>query len=161
MSRWPHLARCPDNFEDFADVFFVLGDQRLPVHSQYLASHSKLMQNMMREAPGFSKDRPLVLDRQLEAFAPNDLQLFLNHIYLSPAISAVPEAHALVQLADLFDAGQLMHKAVEYLEEASADELFSSKDTILHWLLLAERYRLTALMAKCANQAAFHFSEVK
>ena len=66
MPKWPHLSSCPDNFEDFADVLFVVGNEQLPAHSQYLAGHSKLMQHMMREATAFSQNQPLVLDRQLQ-----------------------------------------------------------------------------------------------
>ncbi|KAL0033589.1 hypothetical protein WJX79_006080 [Trebouxia sp. C0005] len=79
MPHWPHLASCPESFEDFADVVFVVGNERLPAHSQYLASYSKLMQALMRDSPTFSKDNPLVLDQQLQAFAREDIQTFLDH----------------------------------------------------------------------------------
>ena len=107
MSRWPHLASCPENFEGFADVIFVVSEQRLPAHSQYLASHSKLLQNVIRESSKFSNEAPLVLDRQLEGFAASDLQVFLNQVYLSTVISSVAEAQGLLRIADLFDAAKL------------------------------------------------------
>ena len=34
MPTWSHLASCPDNFEDLADVVFVVGGQRMPAYSQ-------------------------------------------------------------------------------------------------------------------------------
>ncbi|KAL0046524.1 hypothetical protein WJX82_002978 [Trebouxia sp. C0006] len=124
MSQWPHLASFPDSFEDFADVIFVVSEQRLPAHSHYLASHSKILQNVMRECPTFSKDAPLVLDRQLGGFAASELQTFLNQIYFSPVISSVAEAQDLLKVADLFDAATLLGKAVAYLEKTPAQDLF-------------------------------------
>ena len=38
MSRWSHLASCPDSFEDSADVFFVIEYEHMPAHSQILGS---------------------------------------------------------------------------------------------------------------------------
>jgi len=58
----------------------------------------------MRESPTFSKDAPLVLDRQLEGFAASELQTFLNQICVSTVISSVAEAQDLLKIADLFDA---------------------------------------------------------
>lgn len=161
MPRWPHLSACPDNFEDFADVLFVVGNEQLPAHSQYLAGHSQLMQHMMREATAFSKNQPLVLDRQLQSFTRAELQTFLDHVYLSPAVGSITDAQALVKVADMFDAAKLMSNAVSYLEKASPDELFGSKDTIVRWLLLAEKYNLTSLLTKCARQAALRYTEVR
>ena len=160
MSRWSYLVSCPDNFEDFADVVFVIGNERMPAHSQYLAGQSKLMQNLMREASAFSKDRPLVLDHQLQSFAIEDLRTFLNHVYVSSAIGSASEAYALIKVADMFDATKLMTKAITYLEKES-DDLLVSKESIVRWLLLAERFALASFMTKCANQAALMYSEVK
>ena len=160
MSRWPHLACCPENFEDFADVILVVREQRLPAHSQYLASHSKLLQNIMRDSSTFSKDAPLVLDRQLEGFAASDLQTFLNQVYLATVIRSVADAQGLLRIADLFDAAKLVGKAIAYLEETSAQDLFASSSTILQWLLLAERYNMTSFMRRCAVHAAIAYQEV-
>ena len=161
MSRWPHLASCPDNFEDFADVVMVVGNQRIPAHSQYLAGYSKLMQNLLRDSHSFSKDAPLVLDEQLEGFAASELQSFLNHIYLSPVISSSTEAYALLRLADLFDAAKLMGKAVAYLEETAAGDLYASGEATLKWLLLAEQHNLELFMKRCANLAAIQYAQVR
>ncbi|KAL0038929.1 hypothetical protein WJX77_002259 [Trebouxia sp. C0004] len=76
MPHWSHLASCPERFEDLADVVFVVGNERLPAHSQYMASDPKLMQALMRDSPTFSKDQPLLLDQQLQAFAREDVQTF-------------------------------------------------------------------------------------
>lgn len=161
MPKWPHLSSCPDNFEDFADVLFVVGNEQLPAHSQYWAGHSKLMQHMMREATAFSQNQPPVLDRQLQNFTRGELQTFLDHVYLSPAVGSIADAQALVKVADMFDAAKLMCKAVSYLEKASPDELFGSKDSIVRWLLVAEKYNLASLLTKCARQAALRYTEVR
>lgn len=160
MPQWSHLACCPGNFEEFADVVFVVGNERLPAHSQYLASYSKLMQALMRDSPTFSKDNPLILDQQLQAFAQEDIQTFLDHVYLNHDVRSPAEAHALLRLADLFDAAKLLGKAVEYLEAASPEDMFVDKEAILRWLLLAERFDLLSFMRKCANHAAIHYQEV-
>lgn len=161
MSRWPHLASCPEHFEDFADIVMVVGNQRIPAHSQYLAGYSKLMQNLLRDSHSFSKDTPLVLDKQLEAFTASELQSFLNQIYLSPVISSSTEAYALLKLADLFDAAKLLGKAVAYLEETAAGDLFASSDATLQWLLLAERLNLESFMKRCANIAAIQYRQIR
>ncbi len=98
MPHWSHLASCPEGFEDFRDVVFVVGNERLPAHSQHLASYSKLMQALMRNSPTFSKDNPLVLDQQLQAFPREDIQTFLDHVYLNRGVSLSAEAHALLRL---------------------------------------------------------------
>ena len=131
MSRWPHLGSCPEHFEEFADIVMVVGTQRIPAHSQYLAGHSKLMQNLTRDSPSFSKDAPLVLDQQLQGFEASELQSFLNQVCLSPVLSSSAEAFALLRLADLFDAAKLMGKAVAYLEETAAGELYASSGATL------------------------------
>lgn len=160
MPHWSHLASCPEGFEDFADVVFIVGNERLPAHSQYLASYSKLMQALMRDSPTFSKNNPLVLEQQLRAFAREDIQTFLDHVYLIRGVSSSAEAYALLRLADLFDAAKLMGKAMEYLEAASPEDMFVDKEAILRWLLLAERFDLASFMRKCANHAAIHYQEV-
>ncbi len=160
MSQWPHLASFPDSFEDFADVIFVVSEQRLPAHSYYLASHSKILQNVMRECPTFSKDAPLVLDRQLGGFAASELQTFLNQIYFSPVISSVAEAQDLLKVADLFDAATLLGKAVAYLEETPAQDLFVSSSKLLDWMLFAERCNFTSFMKRCAAHAAIAYEDI-
>ena len=160
MPHWSHLACCPGNFEEFADVVFVVGNERLPAHSQYLASYSKLMQALMRDSPTFSKDNPLILDQQLQAFAREDIQTFLDHVYLNRDVRSPAEAQALLRLADLFDAAKLLGKAVEYLEAASPEDMFVDKEAILRWLLLAERFDLLSFMRRCASHAAIHYQEV-
>lgn len=160
MHGWPHLASCSDSFEDFEDVLFVVGGQRLPAHSQYLASHSKLMQTLLRDSQAFSRDQPLVLDQQLQGFSPEDLQTFINHVYLSSLIKSSAEALALLRVADLFDASKLMGVAVSYLETASGDDMFSTNEGIVRWLLLAERFDMPAFLKKCANHAAIHYQDV-
>ena len=165
MPRWPHLASCPDNFEDFADVVFVVGGQRLPAHSQYLAATSKLMQTLLHDAHTFSKQQPLILDQQLRAFSQEDLQTFVVHVYLNPEVDSAAAAEALLEVADLFDASKLMEKAVAYLEEnsvefCSVESIFASPDDILHWLMLAEYYKLPSLLKRCANHAAICYRDV-
>ena len=160
MSQWPHLKECPENFEDFSDIIMVVGGQRIPAHSQYLAGHSKLMQNLMRDSLPFSKVKPLILDQQLQGFAACDLQSFLNQVYLSPVITSATEAHALLRLADFFEAAKLMAKAVAYLEEAATDDLSASDDAVLTWLLLAERFNLKSVMKRSSNLAAIQYAKV-
>ena len=118
------------------------------------------MQALMRDSPTFSKDNPLILGQQLQAFAREDIQTFLDHVYLNRDVRSPAEAHALLRLADLFDAAKLLGKAVEYLEAASPEDMFVDKEAILRWLLLAERFDLLSFMRKCANHAAIHYQEV-
>ena len=139
----------------------VVGSQQIPAHSQYLAGHSKLMQNLMHDSPPFSKGAPLVLNKQLQGFTASELQSFLNHIYLSPVISSSAEAYALLRLADLFDAAKLMGKAVAYLEETAAGDLYASGDVTLKWLLLAERLNLESFMKRSANLAAIQYTQIR
>ncbi len=161
MPRWLHLASCPDGFEGFADVMFVVGGQSLPAHSQYLASHSKLMQSLMRASPSFNKEQPLILDQQLQAFSQGDLQIFLNHVYLNAGVASSAEADALLKVADFFDAAKLMEKSVAYLQEASGEDIFATNEDTMRWLLLAEQFKLPGFLTMCANQAAINFKQVR
>ena len=160
MPRWPHLACCPDNFEDLADVLFVVGGQRMPAPSQFLAAASKMMQSLMCDSQTFSKEQPLVLDQQLEGFSEADLQTFLNHVYLNSEIASPAAADAVIKVADLFDASKLMEKAVTYLEEVPGGNMFATSDDVMHWLLLAERFKLASFLKRFANHAAIRYKDV-
>lgn len=160
MPRWPHLASCPDTFEDLADVLFVVGGQRMPAHSQFLAAASKMMQSLMSDSQTFSKEQPLVLDQQLQGFSEADLQTFLNHVYLNSEIASPAAADAILKLADLFDASKLMEKAITYLEEVPGGNMFATSDDVMHWLLLAERFKLASFLMRCANHAAIRYKDV-
>lgn len=54
-----------------------------------------------------------------------------------------------------------MGKAVAYLEESAADDLYASDGAILTWLLLAERFNLKSLMRRSANLAAIQYIQTR
>ena len=118
------------------------------------------MEALTQDANSFSKEQPLILDQQLQAFFEADLQTFLNHVYLNSEVDSAAAAVALLRVADLFDASKLMAKADAYLEQQSGESMFASPDDILRWLLLAEQFRLPCLMKKCANHAAIRYKDV-
>lgn len=158
MSAISHLAACPEGFEDFADMILVVNGHRLPAHSQILASHSKLIQSLLRDCPTFNKDQPLILDQQLQHLEQRDVQTFLDHTYNRREISSNADAQALLKVADCFESGQLMTKSLDYL--FTADDLFADQHSILDWLQLAERLNILDFVTKCAGYAAIHFDQV-
>lgn len=46
----PYLQMFSQSFQDLADVEFDIDGERLPAHNQYLASHSKLLQDLLQTA---------------------------------------------------------------------------------------------------------------
>ena len=132
----------------------------MPAHSQLLAAASRIIQNLMLDSHTFSREQPLVLDQQLRGFSETDLQTFLNHVYLNSDLASPAAAHALLKVADLFDAKKVMETAITCLEKVPAGNVFATTDDVLHWLLLAERFNLASLLKKSANHAAMRYKDV-
>ena len=151
MTPWAHLVACPENFEVFADVLFIVGEHRLPAHSQYLACHSKLLQDLILATASFSKDQPLVIQQQLQAFSPEAVQTFLNHVYGSAPLESPAAADMLLKVADYFNAPQMMEKAIQYFELIHPADLIKTTDDVLKWLGVADRFNSSALSRKCTN----------
>ena len=87
-----HLRTFPDGFEEFADVIFEIGADRLPAHSQYPASHSTTLQHALRDAHSFSEEKPLVLKQTDLDYSASHLECLLMHVYTNVPIQAISDA---------------------------------------------------------------------
>ena len=155
-----YLGNCPDGFQDLADVMLVVGDQSLPAHSQYLASPSRLLFQLLLDCPSFSRQQPLIISRELEGYKLVDVQTFLRHTYKDTAVENGEEAWQLLQIADQFDSPSLMEKAVTFLDSSQGDSLLKPNcgpKGAVHWLQLAERFRLTKFSERCIKYVADNF----
>jgi hypothetical protein len=155
-----YLGNCPAGFKDLADVILVVENQSFPAHSQYLASHSRLLYNLLADCPPFSRLQPLIIRRELEGYKLADVQTFLRHSYKDTTVGSDKEAWQLLQIADQFDSPSLMEKAVGFLETAQGDSFLQADcgpKGALHWLQMAERFGLTKFSQRCTKFVAEHF----
>lgn len=160
MVQWAHLAGCSHDCANLADIVFVVGDVRMPAHSQRLAATSKVISALLRDSHTFSAKQPLVLEQQLQTFSVDELQTFLNHIYLDADLDSPAAAEALVRIADFYDATTLLEKADVFLSEVTGSILFARPSDVLHWILLTDRHELPLLLNKCASQAAMCYRDL-
>ena len=93
----------PDNFIDLADVYLVVEGEKLPAHSQFLASTSAVMHKLLHDCPAYSKQQPLVLQDAVKDYGAADMQTFLQHVYTNKKVAKAEEAVQLLMAADRFD----------------------------------------------------------
>lgn len=147
----PYFEGAPPEFCDNADVEFNCGEQRLPAHSQILASQSHFMAKMFQDLKvSFSAtDKFVVPEETLAGFTSAQLERFLAKLYnTSPdRIRSAAEAHELYRLADLFDCPKLRAACSVYLVQNAGTflEATSLEQGVLKWLLVAEEFGIESL----------------
>lgn len=160
MTHPSYFKSCEEKFVDVADVIFMVEGHRLPAHSQVLASQSKLVQSILLDAHSFSIDQPLVFDQELQGFSKADVTVFLSNIYCPFSVNTVPEASAVLKLADLFDAPNLVRKTIGQLKGPLWSVPFEGNESVLAWLYIAERFLDKKYIEKCAHHAALNYGAV-
>lgn len=146
-----------------ADVIIMISGKKLPAHSQFLASQSRLFESLMRATDNtFSKAEPLTISTPLEGYQEADVMTFLRHVYKQQPLQSEKEAWGLLPIADQFDSPSLTGKAIEIIEAAQGDSLFSHSDKdVLDWWHLAERFNLQSFKARCVTAVAQHFETLQ
>ncbi len=154
-----YLGNCPRGF--MADVVLAVNKKKLPAHSQFLASQSRLLEGLLQDTNStFSKQTPLVISTPLEGYKESDVLTFLRHVYKDQPVQSEQEALSLLQIADQFDSPGLTEKAVMVLEAAQGNSLFSSRSSgkdVLDWLHVAERFNLSSFKIRCIRAVAQQF----
>ncbi|KAK9866046.1 hypothetical protein WJX84_008175 [Apatococcus fuscideae] len=79
MVVYPYFEFAPEGFVDSADVILEVEGQRLPAHSQFLASQSRFMDNMVKDLGGnFSRSEQIIVPASmLSNYKAQDVQAFL------------------------------------------------------------------------------------
>ena len=166
MASLPYFAFAPDGFADTADVILEVESQRLPAHSQFLASQSKFMHNILqdlgRSRKTFTDEEQLVIPASmLSDFTAQDVEAFLCQVYdfSHNQPRTVAQAHQLFRLADRFDSTKLLKRCVDFLC-SQHDALFkptTQEDGALKWALLAEQYGLDEILERVLKYIACNF----
>ena len=163
LCELPYLGSCPSGFVDMADVVLVVNGKRLPAHSQFLASQSRLFESLLKDTGStFSKVEPLIISSPLQTYREVDVVTFLRHVYKDQPLQSEQEAWDLLPIADQFDSPSLCGKAVLVIEAAQGNSLFSnsSKDVIAWWQL-ADRFNLHSFKSRCVKAVAQQFETLQ
>ena len=156
-----YLGNCLPGFADLADVLLQVDGKRLPAHSQFLASQSRLFEGLLQDTDGtFCKRAPLVISTPLQHYREIDVLTFLRHIYKDQQLQSEQEAWELLPIADQFDSPSLTEKAVTVIEAAQGTSLFSNANNnkdVFDWWHLAERFNLHSFKSRCVQAVAQRF----
>ena len=159
-----YLGKCPAGFVAMADVVFEIAGKRLPAHSQFLASQSRLIQGLLQDTGPISQQNPLILSSALQGHSLEGVLTFLQHTYKDLPLTTEKEAWDLLPIADQFDSPSLTDKAVSVIESSHGFNFFdqpcNGKDA-LDWWQLAERFGLLDFKARCIEAVARHFEALQ
>ncbi|KAK9833913.1 hypothetical protein WJX74_009780 [Apatococcus lobatus] len=163
MAGHAYFESAPPGFADSADVILEVEDERLPAHSQFLASQSRFMTNILKDlGNSVSRSEQIVVPAaMLTAFKVQDIQSFLCQVYNFNSLppQSAEEAQQLFRLADLFDSPKLMERCVDYLA-AQPEGMFkpTTEETgVLKWAIVSERYALHDLEDQAISYIAQQF----
>ena len=154
-----YLQRCLPGSEDLCDLILVAEQKRFPAHSQYLASHSHFIRQLILETGPFSRQHPLILDKVLHGHSSACVQLLLFGVYNLGILSIGSPAVAwqLSKLTDQLNCPSMLRRCRLYLNQMP----ICQPDDALHWLTVtAHEAELEGLHANCASKIAADFVRV-
>lgn len=154
-----YLRRCLPGSEDLCDLILVAGQERFPAHSQYLASHSHFIRQLILETGPSSWQHPLIIDKILHGHSSASVQLLLFGVYnLSILSIGSPDlAWQLSKLTDQLNCPSMLRHCRVYLNQMP----MCQADDALHWLTVtAHEAELEGLHANCASKIAADFDRV-
>ena len=154
-----YLRRCLPGSEDLCDLILVAGQERFPAHSQYLASHSHFIRQLILETGPFSWQHPLIIDKILHGHSSASVQLLLFGVYNLGILSiGSPDlAWQLSKLTDQLNCPNMLRHCRLYLNQMP----MCQPDDALHWLAVtAHEAELEGLHANCASKIAADFDRV-
>lgn len=154
-----YLRRCLPGSEDLCDLILVAGQERFPAHSQYLASHSHFIRQLILETGPFSRQHPLIIDEVLHGHSSACVQLLLFGVYSLGILSIdSPDlAWQLSKLTDQLNWAKMLRRCRVYLNEMP----LCQPEDALHWLTVtAHEVELEGLHANCASKIAGDFDRV-
>lgn len=167
MTAFPYFKFAPEGFADTADVKLVVGGQSLPAHSQFLASQSRFIHNMLQDLSicgmgGTEKEQLVIPASMLSDFTVQDVQTFLCQVYnfSNQEPRSVAEAHQLLKLADRFDSVKLLKSCADYLR-LRQNVLFQAttkEEGALKWALLAEEHGFDDILREALKFIASNYA---
>ncbi len=153
-----HLKQCLSGSVDLCDVVLVADHKRFPVHSQYLASHSQFIKQLVLETGPFTWKEPLVIEQVLHNHTSTCVHAMLLGVYnLGDLLITSPElAWQLYQLTDQLDCPEMLQSCRHYLNRNTA--MTKTAGDALHWLTVtAHEAHMDELHTHCANKIATEF----
>ena len=132
-----HLVHCPDGFAQMADAFLKTEDTTFPAHTQQLALHSRVMQELVLSTGPFSWKNPLVLDTALADSTAATVALLLKAVYLpgSLDIHSAEQAWRLYKVADALDFSPVLKQCKAFIRAHSLTALLTTSGSTIEWLL--------------------------
>ena len=108
----------PEAFAQLADEHLVVDGCSFPAHSQFLSAHSHVMQQLLTETQhSIRAAAQLRLEAEMALYARSDVAAFLMHVYQQLPIKSEKEGWVLYQLADQFEAPDLMERGITVIEK--------------------------------------------
>ncbi|KAK9832432.1 hypothetical protein WJX74_010148 [Apatococcus lobatus] len=162
-----YFQNAPPEFCNSADVEFHVGAERLPAHSQILASQSHYLAKMFQDLKiNFSSASKFVLPEEtLAGFTSAQLEQFLLSIYNGSfqSLRTATQAYDLYRLADLFDCPTMRAACNSYLGKNACRFLQATcmEDGMLKWFLAAEQFGITELRQACITFAAKNYGSIR
>ena len=154
-----YLRHCLPGSEDLCDLILVAGQKRFPAHSQYLASHSHFIKQLILETGPFSWQHPLIIDQVLHGHSSACVHALLNGVYNlgSLFIDSLDLAWQLSKLTDLLNCRDMLRDCRLFLNQMP----MCQPDDALHWMTVtAHEAELEDLHANCASKIAADFDRV-
>lgn len=146
-----------------SDVTLIVGGNKYPAHSQFLASASVVFRQQLQDCPSCSNPEPSIIEEALKDYTAADIQTFLQHVYTNKTISRAEEAVQLLKAADQFNCARLRQRAVQFLEDPQQDFLRAScaENGALYWLQVAHRFSVPGFAKRCADFVSDHNQELQ
>ena len=154
-----YLRHCLPGTEDLCDLILVAGQKRFPAHSQYLASHSHFIRQLILETGPFTWQHPLIIDQVLHGHSSACVHLLLMGVYNMGIllIDSPYLAWQLSKLTDQLNCPNMLRSCRLYLNQMP----MCRPDNALHWLTVtAHEAELEGLHANCASKIAGDFDRV-
>lgn len=154
-----YLRHCLPGSEDLCDLILVAGQKRFPAHSQYLASHSHFIKQLILETGPFSWQHPLIIDQVLHGHSSACVHALLNGVYNlgSLFIDSPDLAWQLSKLTDQLNCPEMLRDCRLFLNQMP----MCQPDYALHWMTVtAHEAELEDLHANCASKIAADFNRV-
>ena len=154
-----YLRHCLPGTEDLCDLILVAGQKRFPAHSQYLASHSHFIRQLILETGPFTWQHPLIIDQVLHGHSSACVHLLLMGVYnMGILLIDSPDlAWQLSKLTDQLNCPDMLRSCRHFLNHMP----MCQPDDALHWLTVtAHEAELDDLHANCASKIAANFDRV-
>lgn len=157
-----HLVQCPDGFAEMADVLLIAEDTQFPAHTQQLALHSRVIQELVLSTGPFSWQNPLILDTLLTDSTAATVAMLLKAVYLPGPLNmnSAEQAWRLYKVADSLDFPAVLQHCKACINNNSLTALLTTSGSTLEWLLAFHQLGLEGLKRQCVKKIACDYLAV-